>query len=121
MDSQIDFYPPADVADPSKSMILSKKIFRRYWGRRDEFERSMTTVDDQHATVFHDRSLSLSKSGLVETMFAVGAAETASRAQAFSEASFNYGLSDSCRDYAATLCSTPSLSARRISSIGSTV
>ena len=62
-------------------------------GRLDEFEQSTTTVDDQQATVFHDRSLSISKFGLVDTVFVVGTAETASQAQAFSEASFNYGLS----------------------------
>ena len=61
--------------------------------RLDEFERSTATVDDQRATVFHDRSLSLSKFGLVDTVFAVGTAETAAQARAFSEAAFEHGLS----------------------------
>lgn len=62
-------------------------------GRLDGFEQSRTTVDDQHVTVFHDRSLSLSKFGLVDTVFVVGTAETASQAREFSEAAFEYGLS----------------------------
>ncbi|WP_434523000.1 hypothetical protein [Halorubrum sp. AS12] len=62
-------------------------------GRLDEFEQSTTTVDNQRVTVFHDRSLSLSKFGLVDTVFVVGTAETASQARAFSEATFEHGLS----------------------------
>ncbi|SFS73114.1 hypothetical protein [Halostagnicola kamekurae] len=62
-------------------------------GRLHEFEQSTTTVDDQHVTVFHDRSLSLSKFGLVDTVFVVGTAETAYQARAFSEAAFEHGLS----------------------------
>lgn len=61
--------------------------------RLDEFEQSTTTVDNQRVTVFHDRSLSLSKFGLVDTVFVVGTAETASQARAFSEAAFEHGLS----------------------------
>jgi len=61
--------------------------------RLDEFEQSTTTVEDQNVTVFHDRSLSLSKFGLVDTVFVIGTAETASQAREFSEAAFEYGLS----------------------------
>ncbi|ELZ44701.1 hypothetical protein C463_07072 [Halorubrum californiense DSM 19288] len=62
-------------------------------GRLDGFERSTTTVDDQRVPVFHDRSLSLSKFGLVDTVFVVGTADAASQARAFSEAAFEHGLS----------------------------
>ncbi|WP_336331048.1 MULTISPECIES: hypothetical protein [unclassified Haloarcula] len=59
----------------------------------DRFEQSSTTVNDQQVTVFHDRSLELSKFGFVDTVFVVGTAETAADAKSFSEAAFEYGLS----------------------------
>ncbi|WP_239638705.1 MULTISPECIES: hypothetical protein [Halorubrum] len=62
-------------------------------GRLSEFERTSTTVNDQRVTVFHDRSLEISKFGLVDTVFVVGTADTPAEAASFSKAAFEYGLS----------------------------